>query len=83
MNRFILLALTAGLISPFAAKAETWYLLVNYGQAAQGWSNSWTVPTTSEDECNREKIKVVNRDNWHMWKKLKDEKLSAICIKGK
>ena len=51
-----------------------------------GFKNSFYVdgePTISEDESNRAKIKVVNRDNWHMWKKLKFEKLSAKCIKGK
>ena len=48
MKRFLLLALTAGLLSPIAAKAETYWLILVAGQNLQlperlvGWRRTGT-----------------------------------------
>tara|TARA_Y100001968_G_C19292910_1_gene685135 strand:+ start:293 stop:541 length:249 start_codon:yes stop_codon:yes gene_type:complete len=82
MQRF-LCPLIAALALPTAVNAETWYLLVKHGEGTKGRSYSWTVPTASEAECNEEKMKVVNKKNWEAWTTVSNQRLSAICIKGK
>jgi len=75
MNRFLLLALTAGLLSPIAAKAETDYLLINNTHPSP-WAHS--IPMESVEQCE-EQIKAINK-----WRD--DEKYGRpimICIKGK
>ena len=44
---------------------------------------SWTVPMESEAACNEENTKVVQPQNWRTWTYVADQRLSAICIKGK
>ena len=75
MKRFLLLALTAGLLSPIAAKAETWWLLIDGGKDAPAWQ----IPTSSKKDCNEQKEIVLNKKNWdgNIWS------LSGICLKGK
>tara|TARA_X000001036_G_scaffold356670_1_gene338770 strand:+ start:543 stop:794 length:252 start_codon:yes stop_codon:yes gene_type:complete len=83
MKSFLLLALTAGLLSPSAANAETYWLLIKHGEGSKGRSYSWRIPTNSEAECNKEKTKAVKRENWEAWQYDPMSVLSAICIKGK
>ena len=79
MKRFLLLALTAGLLSPVAAKAETWWLVIRYTGKYQT-----TIPTSSKAECNAALKKVLDRENWSGFMKDPDHKyISTICVKGK
>ncbi len=79
MNRFLLLALTAGLLSPIAAKAETYWLLL---WRVRPDSFQWQIPTSSKEECNAALKKVLDKENWSG---LKTEKkfTGGICVKGK
>ena len=80
MKRF-LIPLLAAFALPTAVNAETWWLLVR-GESFQIVKNvSWEIPTNSEQECEAEKTKVLNRENWDG----NNSRLmiAAICLKGK
>ena len=77
----LLLPLLAALALPTAVNAETWWLLVR-GQTSQTVLNvPWEIPTNSEQECEAEKTKVLNKENWDG----NNARLviTAICLKGK
>ena len=79
MKRLLLLPLLLGFTSP--VNAETWWLLVR-GQTSQTVLNvPWEIPTNSEQECEAEKTKVLNKENWDG----NNARLviTAICLKGK
>ena len=82
MRRLLLILITS-LAFPISASAEAWWLLVKHGEGLAGRSYSWRIPTNSESECNKEKIKVVKAENWEGWKNASNQTISAICIKGK
>jgi hypothetical protein len=82
MKRFLLLALTAGLLSPIAANAETYWLLIRKGNS--NTSNNWSIPIGSKKNCEEEKIKAIDNKNWVVQKKtMAPTRIDAICIKGK
>ncbi len=62
MNRFLLLALTAGLLFPIAAKAESYKLLVK--ESESGAVSSSVLTMASKQACQEAKEKVVDIDNW-------------------
>ena len=73
MNRFLLLALTAGLMSPIAAKAESYWLIMSAGDA---------------DKIDMEKVQMENLDQCNeqgqVFKSLKTARvMKYVCIKGK
>ena len=76
MNRFLLLALTAGLISPIAANAETYWLILVAGQNLQ------KVEMKTMDHC---------KEQGEKWRKDKSEGINRsgpvgrffYCIEGK
>ena len=57
MKRFLLLALTAGLMSPIAVKAESVWLLI--GVANIGFE---TIPMRSMEQCEREAKRFKSED---------------------
>ena len=81
MKRLLVLPFLLGLISP--VNAETWWLLMR-GRTNQGAGVvSWSIPTASEEECNTEKDKVIDRKNWVTNATIKRLVIDAICLKGK
>ena len=48
-------------------------------------SVAWEIPTSSKKECEAEKTKVLDVDNWDGYKHENRTKLlvTAICLKGK
>tara|TARA_Y100000813_G_C23894191_1_gene226395 strand:+ start:108 stop:356 length:249 start_codon:yes stop_codon:yes gene_type:complete len=79
----ILIPLLASLALPTAVNAETWWLLVKHGEGSKGRSYAWKVPMLSKEDCDEEKVRVVKREEWHAWKNISYQTISAICIKGK
>ena len=79
MKRFLLLALTAGLLSPIAAKAESYKLLVKVREVISVSTSVLTM--ASKQACEEAKKKVVDVDNWEG--SFSVNGLAAICIKSK
>jgi hypothetical protein len=79
MKRFLLLALTAGLLSPIAAKAESYKLLVKVREVRSVSTPVLTM--ASKQACEEAKKKVVDVDNWEG--SFSVNGLAAICIKSK
>ena len=79
MKRLLLLALTAGLLSPIAASAET-YWLVFRGEHSIDGPTAWQVPTSSKEECEAALERVLNKKNWSGFK---PNAKGGICLKGK
>ena len=79
----LLLPLLAALALPTAVNAETWYLLVKQGEGTKGRSYAWQIPTSSKEECDEQKSKVVKSEEWHNFDVIMRLSISAICIKGK
>ncbi len=71
MKSFLLLALTAGLLSPIAAKAETWWLVLNKTAATK-------IEMESEEQC----IRAGKEWQIEMWGK-KWGTRNWYCLKGK
>ena len=81
MKRILLLPLLLGLTSP--VNAETWWLIMR-GRTNQSQGDvSWTIPTSSEQECKREREKVINLENWKSNGTFRRLLVDAICLKGK
>ena len=78
MKRFLLLALTAGLLSPIAANAESYKLLFKVGEGT-GVSTS-VLTMASKEACEEGKKKVVDVDNWEGESMITG--VAAICIKS-
>ena len=79
MKRFLLLALTAGLLSPITANAETYWLIFR-GQRSQYGQNSWQVPTSSKQECETALEQALDKNNWSG---ASPQYTAGICLKGK
>ena len=73
MNRFLLLALTAGLLSPIAAKAEKYWLLVN----------GWEVGTTKIEMQSMEDCETTRKKWFEEIVKKKRNIQNMFCVKGK
>ena len=58
MNRFLLLALTAGLLSPVAAKAESHWLVITYSSSHGRTMN--TIEMESAGGCESEGKRWIN-----------------------
>ena len=78
MKRFFLLALTAGLLSPIAAKAESYKLLVKVSES--GAVSTSVLTMASKEACEEGKKKVVDVDNWEGESIITG--VAAICIKS-
>ena len=74
MKRFLLLALTAGLLSPIAANAERFWLILNSSNDMQ------RIEVENMDQC-LEQGEVFHKSNKTM--KRPDYNLGYACIKGK
>ena len=66
MNRFSLLALIEGLLSPIAANVESWYFLAagKGGDSNKEALTSWTVPMASEKLCEAAGQKLIDDKGW-------------------
>ena len=89
MKRFLLIALTAGLLSPIASKAETYWLLAG---GRRGVPNTaalvgWTVPMSSLQECEAAGQKLIKDTGWRDKDVIgfsgKITSLHYTCVKGK
>ena len=82
MKRF-LIPLLAALTLPTAVNAETWWLIMR-GRTHQAQGDvSWTIPTSSEQECKQEREKAINLENWKSNGKFRRLLVDAVCLKGK
>ena len=83
--KLLLLPLLAALALPTAVNAETWWLLLRGSAKQTIQSVAWEIPTSSKKECEAEKTKVLDVDNWDGYKHENRTKLlvTAICLKGK
>ena len=83
--KFLLLTLIAALALSTAVNAETQWLLVRCSPKQTIQSVTWKIPTSSKKECEAEKTKVLDVDNWDGYKHENRTKLlvTAICLKGK
>ncbi len=82
MRRFLLIAFTAGLLTPTAAMAETWWLMAagKYNQAAGSTGANWSIPTTSEQECEFAGQKFLNASFPYS---VGPKARGYVCVKGK
>ena len=81
MKRLFLLALLLGFSS--SVKAETWWLIMR-GRTHQAQGDvSWTIPTSSEQECKQEREKAINLENWKSNGTFRRLLVDAVCLKGK
>ena len=82
MRRFLLLALTAGFLSPSAAIAETWWLMAagKFNQAAGSTAHRWSIPTNSEQECEFAGQKYLNAQFPNT---IGTKARGYVCVKGK
>ena len=79
----LLLPLLAALALPTAVNAETWWLIMRgRTHQAQGVV-SWTIPTSSEQECKQERDKAINLENWKSNGTFRRLLVDAVCLKGK
>ena len=78
MKRFLLLAQIAGLLSPIAAKAESYKLLVKVREMRSVSTSVLTM--ASKEACEEGKKKVLDVDNWEG--SFSVNGLAAICIKS-
>ena len=78
MNRFLLLALTAGFLSPIAAGVESYKLLVKVREMRSVSTSVLTM--ASKEACEEGKKKVLDVDNWEG--SFSVNGLAAICIKS-
>tara|TARA_Y100001968_G_C19002644_1_gene546601 strand:- start:196 stop:435 length:240 start_codon:yes stop_codon:yes gene_type:complete len=78
MNRFLLLALTAGFLSPIAAKSESYKLLIKVREVRSVSTSVLTM--ASKEACEKGKKKVLDVDNWEG--SFSVNGLAAICIKS-
>ena len=83
MKRLIL-PLIAALALPTSVNAETWWLVMR-GKTNKSIAPtvSWTIPTESEQECNQERDRVINLENWKSNETFRRLLIDAICVKGK
>ena len=78
MKRLLLLALSAGIFSPIAAKAGNYKLLVKVREVRSVSTSVLTM--ASKKACQEAKAKVVDVDNWDG--SFSANGLAAICIKS-
>ena len=79
MKRFLLLAITAGLLSPIAVRAESYKLLVKVREP-DGVSTS-VLTMANKKVCQEAKEKVTNIFNWDGI--FETSGIAAICLKSK
>jgi hypothetical protein len=79
MKRFLLLALTAGLLSPIAANAESYKLLFRVHEGSTGVSTS-VMKMASKELCEEGKKRVLKKSEWEGNHKYLNA--SAICLKS-
>ena len=79
MNRFLLLALTAGLLSPIASNAESIWLLLKVNKSNGGIALE-KIQMKNMDQCENEMKKLAER--WDYDNKL-DKLRRFACVTGK
>ncbi len=77
----LLLPLLAALALPTAVNAETWWLMAAGRYNAAVPFSTWTVPFTSEEQCEAAGKKFVDK-KWDR-KVLPDRMKDYLCVKGK
>ena len=75
MDSFLLLALTAGLLSPIAAKAESYKLVY------QSYNSTSVLTMANKELCEEGKKRILQKSEWDG--KLNIARNAAICIKSK
>ena len=80
MKRFLLLALTAGLLSPLATRAESYKLLVKVREVRSVSTSVLTM--ASKEACEEGKKKILDTDNWDGSFGVTTNRVAAICIKS-
>ena len=80
MNRFLFLALTAGLFSPIAANAGNYKLLVKVREVRSVSTSVLTM--ASKEACEEGKKSVLQKSQWE-GNKVPNFGVAAICIKSK
>ena len=82
MNRFLLFSLLVGTFAPLSVSAETWWLMAagKYNQAAGSTSHTFSIPTTSQQECEFAGQKfLVGAFPYTIGPKAR----GYVCVKGK
>ena len=82
MNRFFLFSLVVGTFAPLSVSAETWWLMAagKYNQAAGSTSHTFSIPTTSQQECEFAGQKfLVGAFPYTIGPKAR----GYVCVKGK
>ena len=79
MNRFLLLALTAGLFSPIAAKAESVWLVLKVDKSNGGMALE-KIQMKNMNQCENEIQKLADR--WDYASRL-DKLRKFACVTGK
>ena len=80
MNSFLLLALTSALLSPEAAKAENYKLLIKVRELDSISTSVLTM--ASKETCEEGKRRVLQKSQWdgdYFWNR---SSIAAICIKS-
>ena len=77
MNRFLLLSLTAGLLSPIDASAETWWMMAAH--RAKTGTVTWEVPIGSYSDCEAAGKRFIEKD----WGDTLGRFKNYLCVKGK
>ena len=80
MNRYLSLALTAGLLSPIAANAESYKLLVKVNE--YGKISTSVLTMANEEACEEGKKRVLQKSHWE-GNLAGNFEVAAICIKSK
>ena len=80
MHRFVLLALTAGLLSPLAAKSESYKLLVKVHHLDS--VSTSVLKMVNKEVCVDGKKKVLLKSQWDGDDFLNGSSIAAICIKS-
>ena len=80
MKRFLLIALTVGLLSPSTTKAESYKLLFKVREFSSLSTSVLTM--ASKKSCEEGKKKVLNEDNWDGDDFTDRFSMNAICIKS-
>ena len=76
MKRFLLLALTAGLLSPIAANAESYWLIVLFNE-----ETSQKIEMESLEQCQQQGEAWKNSGIYK--KAIISRSLKYVCLKGK
>ena len=83
--KYLILPLLAALVLPTAVNAETWWLMAagRHNKQAGSTSYTWSIPTSSETECEIAGKKFINDWDEGLAKGQYKSSLGYVCVKGK